>query len=352
MPWTAGSRSVEPFTETARPARVLPHGPQGALIVNEDRTRRPQWPQLATDTTRNLAAAIRERIAEDPLGAFRSVLGRELIPSGDEFLAVCPLHPDNDPSLSVNQEKAVFYCFPCGRGGSLIDLFAAMKCLDRKRQFPEVVHGLAHALGVDVSLAKGETDRRAEEDIQRILTEATDDSGRIADYLKSRGLSGAVPPILRFHPGLPYFDATQGLIGEFPAVVAPVLAPDGEIVAVHRTFLDPRGAGKADVPQPKKLTLAVRPGASRGAAIRLSPLAETLALAEGIETALAVSEATGVPVWSTVSAPGMHSIVVPTGVTTVEIWADGDESGERAAEALATRLHAEGKQVFVLLPRE
>ncbi len=40
---------------------------------------------------------------------------------GREFGAVCPFHDDKDPSLSINLEKEVFYCFGCGASGSGID---------------------------------------------------------------------------------------------------------------------------------------------------------------------------------------------------------------------------------------
>jgi DNA primase len=37
-----------------------------------------------------------------------------------EFVGLCPLHPDTHPSFYVNAAKNVFYCHGCGRGGDLI----------------------------------------------------------------------------------------------------------------------------------------------------------------------------------------------------------------------------------------
>lgn len=37
-----------------------------------------------------------------------------------EFVGLCPLHPDRQPSLYVNSRKNLFYCHGCGRGGDLI----------------------------------------------------------------------------------------------------------------------------------------------------------------------------------------------------------------------------------------
>ncbi len=36
------------------------------------------------------------------------------------ILAVCPLHGDSDPSLSINLKHGGFQCFGCGQKGDLI----------------------------------------------------------------------------------------------------------------------------------------------------------------------------------------------------------------------------------------
>jgi DNA primase len=37
-----------------------------------------------------------------------------------EFVGLCPLHPETQPSFYVNSRKNLFYCHGCGRGGDLI----------------------------------------------------------------------------------------------------------------------------------------------------------------------------------------------------------------------------------------
>jgi DNA primase len=37
-----------------------------------------------------------------------------------EFVGLCPLHPETHPSFYVNAAKNLFYCHGCGRGGDLI----------------------------------------------------------------------------------------------------------------------------------------------------------------------------------------------------------------------------------------
>jgi DNA primase len=38
----------------------------------------------------------------------------------EEFVGLCPLHPDTRPSFYVNARKNLFYCHGCHRGGDLI----------------------------------------------------------------------------------------------------------------------------------------------------------------------------------------------------------------------------------------
>jgi len=58
-----------------------------------------------------------------------------------EYVGLCPLHEESQPSFYVNTRKDVFYCHGCGRGGDLIrflqlsrhlSLRASLACLDSK----------------------------------------------------------------------------------------------------------------------------------------------------------------------------------------------------------------------------
>jgi DNA primase len=42
------------------------------------------------------------------------------VPTREEFVGLCPLHPDTRPSFYVNARKNLFYCHGCQRGGDLI----------------------------------------------------------------------------------------------------------------------------------------------------------------------------------------------------------------------------------------
>ena len=173
------------------------------------------------------------------------------------------------------------------------------------------------------------------------------------NYIENRGVPFcAYYPSLLFHSALPYFD--NGVkVGEYPALIAKIEDEIGT-VSLLRTYITANGQ-KAPVPSPKKLMPVPYAGRMSGAAIRLfSPPYAELAVAEGIETALAVMHATGTPVWATVSANGMESLRVPADVKRILVFADKDRSGtgQRAARILEMRLSAEGHGVEVIIPHQ
>ncbi|MCB6182974.1 toprim domain-containing protein [Leeia sp. TBRC 13508] len=172
-------------------------------------------------------------------------------------------------------------------------------------------------------------------------------------YLKSRGLMlDAYPDSLRFHTSLDYWqvgaDGKPEKLGNYPAMIARIENPAGELVGLHITYLTPHGR-KADVPKPKKITHGTD---LQNAAIRLFHANSTLGIAEGIETALAAYLMAQMPVWAGISAWGMENIVLPYVVKEVVIFADHDKAGAHAANMLAMRLMTKGLTVRILTPTE
>ena len=163
-------------------------------------------------------------------------------------------------------------------------------------------------------------------------------------YLRARGIICPIPPTIRFlrdakHPE-----------GRFPAMLAAVArVPSQKIVAVHRTFLAHDGSGKAPV-EPEKMSL----GSVSGGAVRLTQAGEHLAVAEGIETALSVFLATGIPMWSALSADGIAALALPPLplARTVTICADADDNGTgiKKAYKAAERWFVEGRIVRITCP--
>ncbi len=168
-------------------------------------------------------------------------------------------------------------------------------------------------------------------------------------YLKRRGFGGVwpLPEVLRLHRALPYWQGADKL-GTFPAMVAPIIAPDGRTVALHRTWLTADGR-KADVPSPKKVTGTAGPLA--GACIPLhKPARGCIGIAEGIETALATWCASSVATVAAYSAGNLAAWQWPAGLQRLVIFADADAAGRDAAQSLQARAAAARLRCEVLTP--
>lgn len=185
---------------------------------------------------------------------------------------------------------------------------------------------------------------------------AYDKTGRIQAYLNSRGLktdAKTLPFTLGYADELWWGDGQSkpkklhGLLGSMTDV-------NCNRITIHRTFLNNKGL-KADVAKPKMLMPP--PSYIGGCSIKIDAPVQTetetfIGLCEGIETALAIREATGCPMWSCYSDSLLEMVKLPEHITSVLIFADKDVSGAglEKAEALAARLKREGKHVDIYLP--
>lgn len=171
-------------------------------------------------------------------------------------------------------------------------------------------------------------------------------------YLKRRGFGGVwpLPACLRLHRALPCWDGDKK-IGTFPAMVAPLVQADGRVVALHRSYLAADGR-KADVRSPKKLTAAAGPLA--GACIPLHELkgCNTVGVAEGIETALAAWQASGIPTVAAYCASNLAAWQWPASARRLVIFGDNDKAGHEAAHELRARALSVGLRCEVLTPTD
>ena len=67
--------------------------------------------------------------------------------SGKSYQGICPFHEDTDPSLTVNPEKKLWYCFGCGAGGDVFKFIMEIENLT----FPQAVEELGREVGVDLT---------------------------------------------------------------------------------------------------------------------------------------------------------------------------------------------------------
>jgi len=178
-------------------------------------------------------------------------------------------------------------------------------------------------------------------------------------YFRNRGLGDVAMdyPNLHFHPALQYRDENRRVLGYFPALLALLENNDGP-VTIHRTYLTGDGF-KANVEFPKKMMSAPSDKKVTGSAIRLGTPAHVLGVTEGIESALAVIQATGMVTWPLVSSSLMPNFELPGNLKKLVIWADldrpatvtGIQAGSEAAAKLAHLAITLGLQVEIREPK-
>ena len=134
-----------------------------------------------------------------------------------------------------------------------------------------------------------------------------------------------------------------------PGMVALFVAPDNSAATVRYTFLTDTGQ-KAPVPVPRKFAPLPVPV---GGAVRLSPSAEVMGVAEGTETALAAQVLFGLPVWAAMDCHRLAKWEPPAKARSIIIFADNDANfaGQNGAYELAQRLSKEKRlEVDVRVP--
>ncbi len=284
----------------------------------------------------------------------------------------CPVHGGND-GFRLFRDANISGGGICNSCGAKPDGFSLLMWL-KGWSFPEALLAVANELGiftdsnhkkpvvkrkpVAVNNSKSFVDDNKLKVILRIVWQESKpisdpDAEPVRLYLQSRGLDSLIPdwPSIRFHPKMQYRNEDGKLIGHFPAMLA-LVEKGNEAITIHRTFLTDDGR-KAAVDSPKKMMPAPSNKLVVGSAIRLGNPGRVLAVTEGIETALAVLEATGMVTWSLISAAMMSQFLIPSGVEKLVIWSDLDRSfaGSFAAQKLAERAKAQGVEAVIREPK-
>ena len=270
--------------------------------------------------------------------------------------------PGKSLGVCLRGPKAgVWADFATGESGDLITLIAAV-------ERTSTGHAISWAkgwLGLDSSRPSAVSRQRAVRPVarpasagshpprnvvraRRIWSEARPARGTLAEvYLHSRGLDMKIPPAIRFHGHL-WHDFERR---SFPALVAAVyVSPvQGEmplLAGIWRLYLAPNGKAKAPVGSPK-LGL----GQVRGGAVWLTHPAGSLAVAEGIETALAIVQAVpALAVCSALSTGNMTVFEPPPWAFEIIFCADADPAGLTAAAEAGKRMKALGLKSVVAVP--
>ncbi len=161
--------------------------------------------------------------------------------------------------------------------------------------------------------------------------------------------------MIRFVPLLEYYEDGK-MVNKYPAIVTMVCDSNGRPSTVHRTYITNNGT-KAPVQSPKKIMRHCANDLFGAMRIGIAGNSKTLAVTEGIETALAVMSEFKIPVWATGNAYLLENFVPPKDVNVV-IYADKDlpskqhpeGHGQSSARLLLKRLWEQGIKASIKLP--
>jgi len=98
--------------------------------------------------------------------------------SGKNHWGLCPFHADKDPSFAVSEEKRMFHCFGCGKGGNVFHFLMQFHHIS----FPEAVRLVAKKYGIPLPSRRLSGAQRRRLDERERLFEINQ---MAADYLRS-----------------------------------------------------------------------------------------------------------------------------------------------------------------------
>jgi DNA primase len=302
--------------------------------------------------------------------------------AGQNYQACCPFHSEKTPSFTVSPTKQFYHCFGCGAHGSALGFLMEYEHMS----FPDAVASLAQDAGLALPAAAHQEPERpkppaalgeALERASSFYRQQLKQSPRAIDYLKRRGLTGAIAA--RY--GIGYAPDGSPLKRVFKDYGAEALAASGLVIEGERGRYDRFrdrimfpirnskgqiigfGGRVLDGGEPKYLNSPETPLFHKGAeiyglfearaaiktagrAIVVEGYMDVVALAQhGVEFAVATL--------GTATTP-MHARTLLRHTDRLVYAFDGDNAGRKAAwRALENTLEAlqDGKEVsFLFLP--
>jgi hypothetical protein len=284
--------------------------------------------------------------AERAAHAVAQQMGGGVQHSGGDWRVRCPVHGGEDRHLSIKNGT---------KGADIV-----VRCYSHGCDPRDILKAIAAAGG------RAPREDRRSSPIVRPVT--VPDQGKLDWLMKQlqpiastvvetylRDVRGVDPPIdghLRFLPANPPkypWPCMVGIITDF--------AHADRVLSLHITRLAPDGSDKAPLPKSQRRSFFAGYPIKNGI-IRLCDDAEVtlrLGVAEGIETALAVTtafrrgEGRFESVWAALSATNLAYLPVLHGIETLIVYGDRGQAGETAAERLAARWVDAGREAFICI---
>ena len=158
--------------------------------------------------------------------------------AGQNYQACCPFHSEKTPSFTVSPTKQFYHCFGCGAHGTALGFLMEYEHMG----FPDAVAALAQDVGLPMPESAQEPDRPrpppalwdALEQAAQFYRQQLKQTPRAIDYLKRRGLTGAIAA--RY--GIGYAPDGSPLKQVFSDYAADALAASGLVIDGDRGRYD------------------------------------------------------------------------------------------------------------------
>lgn len=183
----------------------------------------------------------------------------QLRPAGKSLMGLCPFHDERTPSFSVNEQKQLFYCFSCHRGGNVFHFLEDLK----NEGFIDALREVADMANINLPTTETTAPQRQTQDPQAQQKQQLRDVHQLAmdlyhhilmntpageparQYLTRRGMSREL--IKQFHIG---FAPQQRVLKAFLAdkKIDPQLLSQSGLFVNGRDGLSDRFAGRVMFP--------------------------------------------------------------------------------------------------------
>ncbi|GAB6077521.1 DNA primase [Hydrogenobaculum acidophilum] len=112
----------------------------------------------------------------------------ELKRSGNNYLGKCPFHDDSTPSLSVSEQKQIWKCFGCGKGGDVVKFVSLYENIT----YMEALSKLAIKYNLPINIKNEEKDQKIYEVMGLVSSfyhEELTKSPKAIEYLMKREIN-------------------------------------------------------------------------------------------------------------------------------------------------------------------
>jgi DNA primase catalytic core len=308
-----------------------------------------------------------ERIKRDvDLAALVRAKGVKLKKNGKSYFGRCPFHDDHNPSLSINPLTNLWQCFGCGAGGDVIRFIEMFDQVDFKEAVKRLTDNGFKATGKSKRKEPSKKQPGMSAKLIKLLNRVIEfyhtafaEDRRAKEYLKQRGITDnaifsdikvgfANGTLLNTLPGEgDIFEQLKqiGVLTEkgnehfYGYVTFPLYDLNGNPAGIYGRRLDDMVTGNL----PDHLYL---PGERHGLFNRQAAKShDEIILTESIIDSLTLINAgikNTIPCYGTNGLTPDHvRLLKQSGVKTVYICFDADESGRMATESVSARLQAE-----------